>query len=90
MLWVAGGPVVTAAVTAWVNTIVHAYVPRPVQLVLSSIFGAIIAGMTGSLEGVDPSVAAGIGGAAGLGAQAFAMLKPSTLLTSAPGAKAGT
>lgn len=83
-IWAMSGPVITAAVTAWINTIVHAYVPRPVQLILSSLLTAILAGLTAQVEGLDATTAAGIGAAMGLGTQAFAGIQPKTLLTSAP------
>lgn len=86
-LWTAGGPVVTAAITAWVNAIPKAYVPRPVQVIISGLFTAVLAGMTGGLEGLGMSTSAGLGLAVGLGTQTFAALQPRTLLTSSPGSK---
>ena len=86
-IWAAAGPVATTAITAWVNSVVGRYVPRPVQLVLSSVIGAILAGLTGAAEGIDPTTAIGIGAAAGLAGQTFVSIHPDTLLASPPSAK---
>jgi hypothetical protein len=83
-IWAAAGPVITTAVTAWVNQVVHAYVPRPIQLILSAVVTAVLAGLTGGVEGLDAITAAGIGAAMGLGTQTFASIQPATLLTTAP------
>jgi hypothetical protein len=83
-IWAAAGPVMTTAITAWVNSVIGSYVPRPVQLILSSLLTAILAGLTGSIEGLDAMTAAGIGAAMGLGTQTFASIQPATLLTTAP------
>jgi hypothetical protein len=83
-LWVMSGPVITTAVTAWVNSVVGAYVPRPIQLIISSLLTAVAAGLTGQIEGLDATTSAGIGAAMGLGTQAFASIQPATLLATAP------
>ena len=71
-LWAAVGPMATAAITKGVNQL-GAYVPRPVQVVLSSVITAVLAGLTGDA----------VGAAAGAGAagQILAATKPETLLT---------
>lgn len=83
-LWGAVGPLVMAAITRVVNGAFRAYVPRSLQVIVSSLLGAIVAGLTG-----DPSSAAGlasvIGSAVTGGAsQVYAATKPETLRTSAP------
>lgn len=83
-LWVSFGPVATKAITLIVNSWTKAYVPRQVQVPLSGILGAIMAGLTGDAAGVDPNVAASIGTAMGLGAQIFASTHPDTMTASAP------
>jgi len=87
VLWAASGPVITTAVTAWINSVVGAYVPRPIQLILSSVLTAIAAGLTGSVVGLDATTSAGIGAAMGLGGQAFASIQPGTMLATAPAIK---
>ena len=83
-VWATVGPVATMAITAFVNTVVVAYVPRPVQLMLASVISAITAGLTGSVEGIDPNIAVGIGASEGLGVQAALMMNPKKFLASAP------
>lgn len=83
-LWVAIGPVATMAITSFVNTIVGKYIPRPVQLILSSVISAVTAGLTGTVEGIDPNTAIGIGATGGLGLQAGLMLDSKKYLSSAP------
>ena len=83
-LWTASGPVVTTAITAWTNSVVGKYVPRPVQVILSGVLTSVVAGLTGSMIGLDQNMAAGTGLAIGLGAQTFASLHPDTMLSSPP------
>ena len=83
-IWVSIGPVVTTAITATVNTVMKTYVPRSLQLILSSVIGAVVAGMTGTTEGVDPTIASGIGAASGLGVQAALMLDGNRFLSGPP------
>lgn len=83
-IWAAVGPMATIAITAFVNNVVGKYVPRPVQLILASVISAITAGLTGSVEGIDPSVAVGVGATEGLGIQAALMINPKKALSSAP------
>ena len=84
LLWSSVGPLASSAITAWVNTIVGKYVPRPVQIILSSVIGAVTAGLSGSMVGLDPLTATGIGFAGGLAGQTFVSLHPKTMLSSAP------
>jgi hypothetical protein len=86
-VWASVGPVVTAAITAWVNSIPKAYVPRPVQVIVSGLLTAVVAGLTAGAEGMAPGTAAAGGLALGMVTQTLAALQPKTLLTSAPGAK---
>lgn len=90
LIWASIGPVVSVAVTASVNSVVGTYVPRPVQLILAAIAGAVTAGLTGSTEGIDPNVAAGMGGAASFGTQLGIMLNSKRFLASAPETKVVT
>jgi hypothetical protein len=91
ILWATFGPVITTAVTAFVNQVVGAYVPRPIQLIISSLISAVLAGFTVSGVGGDIHTAesiAAVAGVLGLGTQAYASIHPATLLTTAPiGAK---
>lgn len=83
-LWAAFGPIATTAITAFVNQVVGKYVPRPVQLILSSLVTAVLTGLTGELEGLDTITAVGLGAATGLGMQAAVHLNPATMLATAP------
>lgn len=83
-LWSAVGPLSTSAITSWVNSVTNKYVPRPVQIVLSSILTAMVAGVSGQLVGLDPATAAAVGASLGAGSQTFTSLNPRTLLASAP------
>lgn len=87
VVWASVGPVATTAVTAWVNSVVGSYVPRPIQLILSSLLTAVTAGLTGSVLGLDATTSSGIGLAMGLGTQTFASISPKLMLATAPGAK---
>lgn len=75
-IWVAVGPMMVAAITKGVNMVAGSYVPRPIQVVLSGLFTAIVAGLSG-----DPSMIAQAAGT-GVGSQILAATKPETLLTS--------
>lgn len=81
-IWVSIGPVVTTAITATVNAVIKTYVPRSLQLILAPIIGAVFAGITGDVAGVDPNMAAAIGGASGIGVQSALMLDPKRFLAS--------
>lgn len=86
ILWATFGPTATAAITAWVNQVVGAYVPRPIQLIISAVLTAVLAGFTVNTLGGDIATAesvASITGVLGLGMQAHASLHPATLLTTA-------
>jgi hypothetical protein len=74
-LWAAIGPLATAAITKAVNTFAHAYVPRPVQVILSACVAAIGAGLVGDPAGL---VEAALEGGTG---QVLAATRPHTLLT---------
>lgn len=73
-LWLAVGPMTVAAITAGVNSLSKQYVPRAIQVILSSVVTAVAVGLTGG-EAFQGLVA-------GAGAQALAATKPETLLTS--------
>lgn len=76
-LWAPVGPLVTAWVTKQVNK-VSVYIPRSVQVVMSAIVTAALAGLTG-----DMTVAAQAG-AAGAAGQILAATPPEALRTTAP------
>lgn len=76
-LWVAGGPMLTALLTAAVNRFAGLYVPRAVQVVLSGVLTAVAAGLTGTVE-----ASAGFGD--GVVGQLLAATNPKTLRTEAP------
>ena len=76
-VWVAVGPMAVAAVTGLVNASSKKYVPRPVQVVLSGLLTAVVAGLSGDV------VTAGQAVGLGVGSQILAATKPETLLTSA-------
>ncbi len=73
-LWAAVGPVCVAFVTKGVNQL-NTRVPRPIQVILSSVIAAVGAGLSGDIAGAG---VAAIGGGA---AQVYAATKPETLLT---------
>ena len=76
-LWAAIGPVMTAWITKQVNK-ASLYVPRPVQVAVSALVTAALAGISG-----DP-VAMAQAGMAGATGQVLAATNPETLRTSAP------
>lgn len=75
-VWVAFGPIAVAFITKGVNKVAVAYVPRQVQVVLSGLLTAGLAGLTGG------DMASGLvqGGLS----QTLAATNPSTLLTDPP------
>lgn len=75
-IWVAVGPMAVAAVTKGVNMIAGSYVPRPLQVVLSGLFTAIVAGLSGDVSMIAQAAGTGVG------SQILAATKPETLLTS--------
>lgn len=75
-LWVAVGPLAVAGITKIVNSMSTAYVPRSIQVILSSIVSAIGAGLSGDISMVT-------GAAMGAQAQLLAATQPKTLLTEA-------
>lgn len=77
-IWGSVGPLAIVAITKFVNQVAGTYVPRPVQVVLSSILGAASAGL---VDGGVTAVATAVSGGA---AQIYAGTKPETLRTSAP------
>lgn len=87
LIWASVGPAASVAITASVNSVIGAYVPRPVQLILAAVAGAITAGLTGLPAGLESNVAASIGGAASLGTQVGIMLNSRRFLASAPETK---
>lgn len=77
-LWMAVGPIAVAGITKAVNSLTTAYVPRPLQVVLSAIVAAVGAGLSG-----DPSVAITGAVSGGIG-QVLAATNPATLRTEGP------
>jgi len=77
-IWASVGPLVLSAITKVVNTTMHAYVPRPAQVIVSGIIGAVGAGL------VDGGVSAAATAVSGGASQIYAATKPSTLRTTAP------
>lgn len=77
-LWAAVGPTATAFITKGVNSLSSTYVPRSVQVVLSGMITATLAGLSGDPSGV---VQAAVEGASG---QILAATPPHVLLTEAP------
>lgn len=75
-IWTSVGPLAIAAITKAVNQSVGTYVPRSLQVVLSSILGALAASMADG--GVTVVATAMSGGAS----QIYAAMKPESLLTS--------
>ena len=82
-VWASSGPLITTAVTAWINSIIGTYVPRSVQVVLAGIMGSLVTGITAPQMGIDPGLAAGIGFTAGTLGQTAISLDPKTWLASA-------
>jgi len=76
-LWLAVGPIAVAGITKLVNSMSTAYVPRPIQVILSGIVSAIGAGLSGDISPVT-------GMASGAIAQVYAATAPKTLLTEGP------
>lgn len=76
VLWASIGPLVIALITKTVNGVSGKYVPRSVQVILSSVLGAIGAGLGDG--GVTMAATAVAGGAS----QVYAATKPETLHTS--------
>ena len=74
-VWASIGPLAIAAITKVTNSAVGAYVPRSLQVILSSVFGAIAASMA---DGGVTVAATAISGAA---SQVYAQTHPSSLLT---------
>lgn len=83
-LWVSFGPILTKGITGVVNSWTGKYVPRAIQVPIAGLLGAVIAGLTGATQGIDPGVAAGIGASIGLGGQVLASLHPDTMSASPP------
>lgn len=77
-LWSAIGPIVVSWITKAVNSATTAYVPRPVQVILSALVTAIGAGLVGDPTGVATAAVAGATG------QVLAATNPESLRTSAP------
>lgn len=79
-------PMVTTAITAWVNSVVGKYVPRAAQGFLSALLGAVVAGLSGAGDavGVPTEAAMLIGASVAGGAQTYASLHPNTMLSGPP------
>lgn len=82
-LWVSFGPVAVKAVTLTVNSWTQKYVPRGLQVPLAGFLGAVFAGLTGDMTGIDPNLAVSIGGASGVVGQILTSLHPDTMTASA-------
>jgi len=74
-LWASMGPVIMAMLTKVVNSTVGTYVPRPLQVIVSSILGGLAASIADG--GATVAATALAGGAS----QVYAATKPSSLLT---------
>lgn len=88
-VWGAVGPVAMAALTKLVNRTVGAYVPRPAQVILSSVFGAVMAGVTGDASTAVGAVSTLGAAVTGGTAQLYAAIAPERLRTSPPPATVG-
>ncbi len=73
-IWASVGPLAIAGITKAVNG-VGSYIPRPVQVILSTILGAV----AGTLA--DGGVTAAVTAVSGAATQVYAATKPETLLT---------
>lgn len=74
-LWASVGPVVMAMLTKAVNSAMGAYVPRSLQVIVSSILGGLAASIADG--GATVAATALAGGAS----QVYAGVQPATLLT---------
>lgn len=73
-IWASVGPLAIAAITKGVNGL-GSYIPRPLQVILSTILGAV----AGSLA--DGGVTAAVTAVSGAATQVYAATKPESLLT---------
>ena len=80
ILWSTAGPALVVMLTATANNLAKLYIPRAIQIVLSGMLGAIVAGLTGDGESVN---AAAVGLANGLAVQSALSMSPSKFLASA-------
>lgn len=76
VLWASIGPMVIAFLTKSVNSLSGQYVPRPLQVILSSILGALGAGLA------DGGITAAATAVAGGASQLYAGADPEALRTS--------
>ncbi len=74
-IWASIGPLVIATVTKFINSTVGAHVPHGIQVILSSLMGAVAAGLG---DGGATIAATAISGAT---SQLYAGSQPSTFLT---------
>lgn len=82
---IAFGPIAVAFITKGSNSLASKYIPREVQVMLSGVLTAALAGLTGDVSGAATAVVTvGSGLGAGLVTQTLAATQPSTLLTEAP------
>lgn len=81
-LWGAVGPTLTVAITAFVNQVIGAYVPRAIQIPLAGMISAVLAGLTG-----DGSHTAAAGFAEGAMLQSALSMNAKKFLSSAPETK---
>ena len=78
LLWSQFGPLVIRMLTGVVNKVTTAYVPRELQVVLSGLLGAVLAGLSG-----DPVPVMAVAGGAGIVSQLYTMADPKVMKTSA-------
>lgn len=78
LLWSQFGPLVIRTITGVVNKISNQYVPREMQVMLSAILGAVIAGLSG-----DSTAVMALASGAGIGSQLYTMADPKAMKASA-------
>ena len=83
-IWAAMGPVLIKGITASVNNFFGQYVPRPVQVIVSSILGALAAGLAGDAGSTATQVAAAGTALAGGASQIYAATQPYKLHADPP------
>ena len=81
-VWGAAGPLVMAWVTAQVNHYAGQYVPRVVQVIMSSVLGATAAALAGDVGTTVTNVAMAGSAVTGGVSQVYAATKPEVLNTS--------
>ncbi len=74
-VWASIGPLVIATITKFSNSALNTYVPRSIQIIVSSILGAVAAGIA---DGGATIAATAVSGAA---SQIYAATQPASLLS---------